>query len=442
MSLASKILVGLVMVGILALAATSLMTVKMYQAWGTKVNQRNATVTQLKNDIQNIRFGTNDEPGLFDLRNDLSRTLVRRGQVWYPVDRQGNPGPDGRVRVAPPPANALPQLAAAAAGPPQGRPPFPLVANINADIGRVRPPFPTGASVNQPVFAFGEIRSQQGPFEIVFLGQFQIEEFNQQANLPVATLAPNRSLTASELARLQQSQRWILYEVLPADDHHTFADVPEERLRRLLPESVVPLYLRDGQELQPNENIPPELVHVTVNLPTPVEADMPGGDGEKMQVDSVVLNESTAISLDMRDRAAGARTFSRPLHNYETVLPSLAHQRAAAMAYRDQLDRDKLSIETALTDARVEGEYRNQQIQQLQADVESLQNEIELLKNYADSLAAELEELRAKKDRVRAENLQLASAIISRQLERAEEIDRRTSASSPLLRPSTVASSR
>jgi hypothetical protein len=124
-------------------------------------------------------------------------------------------------------------------------------AGFDQQAGTVRAtiaaPTPPGLSADAVVYVFEDgppIPSGTGPGR-QYLGEFRVVQVAGQD----VTLTPSLELAGYQLQRLAASRGpWVIYETMPLDQHHLFADKTEEELRRLLPAASIDEYLRHGKE--------------------------------------------------------------------------------------------------------------------------------------------------------------------------------------------------
>lgn len=144
-----------------------------------------------------------DKSKFMYLANELNRLILERGRTWR----------GARVAVANPNTATveLPsQLANVSVEAPVGAPATPAVA-----------PGSEALAVDSVVYAFGEDQTF-APRE--YIGEFKVTTV---ANNTV-TMTPTSPMSPRQLAALNKSPTWSIYELMPLDDHRTFASAGSE----------------------------------------------------------------------------------------------------------------------------------------------------------------------------------------------------------------------
>lgn len=215
MHLTNKILIGFLAFLSLFFMILAARVLKTQDQYRRQYNQTHSSLLAAQQQHQTLVGGSGPEnPGLMQLKSDLHKVTVGRGDVWREVT-------PGQIDAA---TQSVPVTVGGAA-------PLPL------------PP-------DRVVYAFGDREAGHG-----YLGEFRVTGVNANQ----ATLVSVSRLSPQEMERLAASPApWTLYSAMPADSHEIFAGLPDEELNALLPEQVREEYRRDQKAADPND--PPERV--------------------------------------------------------------------------------------------------------------------------------------------------------------------------------------
>ncbi len=208
MSLWNKTLLGLLLVAALVFFHAAARTVKTYQHWANKTDSFEKALKERRAEVADLRTG--DEKNLCkdkttcvqQLRIDLGRVLANRGRIWSDCKMQ--------------------KILTAASG----------VTNISVSSDE-----PTAFTKNMLVYAFEE-GDDQSPGK--YLGEFRVDEVGQNA-VVLASTTPMDALLAKNVA--ESKTPWVLYELMPTDEHEAFANVSEDQ-KKWVPEEFV----NDGRD--------------------------------------------------------------------------------------------------------------------------------------------------------------------------------------------------
>lgn len=307
-------------------------------------------------------------PGLPEWNQRLQVLSRERGRVWRGVSRVGAVDPSGKVQV---------QI------------PGPVTAEGQAS--------PHNLQKDSVVFAFEQgppngADPQQGA---QYLGEFRVMEVNNDG----AVLQSIAQLDQRTGNRLQNSRvPWSLYETMPSDSHELFVGKDEALLRQLLPEQVVPQYLRQGGPVTPDDD--------------PAYRAYYDEAGRRVGPD---------------DAAAGAEglqeRFDRPLRDYAYLLAELSKQRATLIADRQALVEDNKKLQQAQASAAKLTAYREQEKAALQDDLAKMEADRQAIEKHRDSILAQLATARELLKKAEAYNAELAQLLVDRQLAMVEAID-------------------
>ncbi len=217
-------------------------------------------------------------------------------------------------------------------------------------------PKPNGISTQTVLYAFDETPVQQGGS---YLGQFQVREVAED----LLTLVPARKFSPEQIQRIQTSRGTIsLYDILPYDNHEAFAGLTDEEIKVLLARArpdTIREYLKHGK---------------------PADAD----DPQNAEIEGVVVRR-------WRDDDGN---YVRQLRDYEILLQSHHARRSLLTALKEASIRDKQYIETALADARIQVQFREDEKAELQARKTGLQHEVDVVAAHQNQLQEQLAEVR------------------------------------------------
>ena len=345
MSLANKILVGLIGVASLVFLVMAARTVKTHQVWREAARKFEDRIDHVQKDTANLRDGTPNQPGIRQLRVELDKLLLNRSRAWFKCD-----------------ANVAVKAEEGTAA-----------ITVTTDQ-----PEPHGIAEKAIIYAFEEADVQK---DGRYLGEFKVTK--SDPGQKQVELEPTRRLGARDLDHLAKVQRpWVLYEVMPRDNHDVMASLSEDEKKAMLPAESQPEFLRDGQSATK--------------------------DGPQQQV------------IDGK--------YVRPLRDY-LVLFSADHaektlltDRIAATTYDNKLVDDALAI------AKQQEEGVKTNVAAAKGDVEKRSHERDIVAAYRKIVEQELEAAKAAiADLVQA-NKAMAGHIATLQRESVRRIDERTRA--------------
>ncbi len=196
MSLANKILVGVVaFLGVVFLVLAA-MTLRMHQNWCELAARDQQQIDALHADSQAIIDGAAGRPGIRQLRLDIARLITDRGRAWFKCD------------------------AKVAAKPDEG------TATVTVTIDQSDP---SGIADNTTLYAFQKADVQQHGS---YLGQFKVTKTDPAQKQIV--IEPTYRLDAGELDRLAKAQgAWVLYDVMPRENPEIMASLSDEQKKAL-----------------------------------------------------------------------------------------------------------------------------------------------------------------------------------------------------------------
>ncbi|TWU00723.1 hypothetical protein Pla108_16750 [Botrimarina colliarenosi] len=316
-------------------------------------------------------------PGTVELEHKLRLLSRDRGRVWRFASPTGPPDPqtsvvEVRFPVRPSVLNA----------PAEGEE-APLEGEEAAAEQPSGPPPSLGLETDAIVYVF-----EQGPLEGTeeskpnhYIGEFRVDAVAGRT----AKLEPLDQLELDPVAteRLLSSRGpWIVYESMPADDRELFAGMDDETLRRLLPESVVEQYLRDGTPAQPDD---PEDRLVSVDA-----------DGH-------------VVPPDDPEGKGVAKQYRRQMRDYTLLLNDLEAERAELVAREQAMTADIAKLEEALANAEKIKAYREEELAKWQADLAAVERERKAIEAHEAALRAQVANAQRLLAETLKENAQLAS---------------------------------
>lgn len=391
------------------------------------------SVDKLKKDNYRLTWGDDnvgqEQQALVPLAGEVRRLTADRGRVWRGASKLGIEGDQIRLELAATPA-------AAPAGDALTTEPV-AAAAAPAAVGGVAIP------LEMVVYAFSQTEDEQRrPIPQFYLGEFKVVESKEGERQVL--LKPTEQLDPNQIKAINEEGTWSLYELLPQDDHKTFAaegaqpspdaafgrmndqllnslftDIPDDQNRR---EKVLSEYLRDGQPAQ--ENDLPRNVWLQVEVVKPVELDVDseeqanatvGGyfDASGRTVDvrikrgedkKVTLPEGKQFLLPQEKATelinSGQvklinRVFVRPLNAYEKGLGHLRLRREEVSRLIDVTMRETKILDEANQLGNRMISERQVEAQRLAADRESTVKESNIIQNEAKLIQDKYEQTKA-----------------------------------------------
>jgi hypothetical protein len=307
--------------------------------------QREKLTKQLRAENKQLTDGVpgQGEPGVRQLRGDLHKLLIFRQGVWSDCIAKVKVLPDERT------------------------------ADVTVTIGQ---PLPHGITEGTVLYAFEstDVRKKGR-----YLGQFvTTAKSDKQITLHAAVKLNDR-----EINKLKSTRGlWLLYELMPQDNHDTFASLTEAELRALLSAEVVGEYIKDGKPASKDD--PPE-------------------------------------------RVVGGK-YVRPLRDYVILF---GWQREHCILLQDSIEaakRDKQLIVDALALALKQEEDAKKENALAGTDLDEANRQKDVVASYCAALEARVKALREAVAQLIKTNQAMADQIASCQLEAARRIDERTRA--------------
>lgn len=353
MSIWNKILVGLIIVASLAFFYMAARTLKTHQYWRELAKKHERKIDQVRKENARLLEGKENpngpsEMGIQQFRAELSKQLVDRRRMWSQCS------PRAKLNRQ------------------EGTAEITMTIEQPEHHGIAK-----GTVLN--VFEEADVR-QQGRY----LGEFTVAKADEGQKTVV--LAPTSHLTPRELKRLAEAkQPWVMYEVMPRDNHDVFASLSDDDKRAMLRDltaATLQEYLRDDQ---------------------PATKDDPA---ERVVDDKYV----------------------RAIRDYE-VLFGAARMKYTLLA--DQVDaatRDDKLVREALELANQQEEAVKKDVELAKQDLAKYARERDAVATYRTKLQKEVKAAKAAITRLIESNKAMAGQIANAQLEAARRIDQRTRA--------------
>jgi hypothetical protein len=290
------------------------------------------------------------QPGIRQVGMELNKLLLDRRRAWFQCDPKIKVGDDG-------------------------------TAEITVTIDQ---PVPHGIvekdkKAKAVLYAFEEadVREANVQKKGQYLGEFTAVSAGDKQ----VTLTPTAKLTPREVQRLRKAKRpWVLYEMLPRDNHELFAGLSEAEMKAVLPPGSLPEYLKDGKP---------------------------------------------ATQDDSKDRVQGGK-YVRQLRDYSVLLADEQQHRSRLSDTIEAAKRDKQLIDDALADARKQEEACKRDIAAATGDLKGSAGQRDTVAGYRKKLEEKLAAMQKRVDDLIALNQDMANQIAKFQLQAAERIDQRT----------------
>ena len=370
MTIWNKILIGLIFLMSLVFMYMAARTLKGHELWRSKAQSFERALENVEQQIDEAQHARSEggviaEMGIDQLRLELYKLLVDRGRAWYDTQPEQINAETGAARV---------------------NVPFPSEDNL---------PGRHGIAENTVLYAF-----EQAPVEAPlgegggrYLGEFKVTEVAEG----LIGMEPAQRMSQRELDRLASSAGpWSLYEVMPIDGHDVLAEMDDQYLRTVLPESVAAQYVRDREPATPEQieelGLPGQVVDAE---------GQPVGPGE------------TGVYL-------------RPLRDYEVLFRDYHRQAAEWGAEMAAALSDQQYAEAAREDAQRQLAFRQAQISQRENELATETRQRDIVQRHRQALERKLAEIARAAGQILADNRTLASQIAQIQLTAQRRIDERT----------------
>jgi hypothetical protein len=207
MSIWNKVLVGLIGVTSLVLFCMAGLTLKIHQEWGGAAVKFEARIKQVQQENDRLRYAVDSQ-----LRLELERLVADRSRAWFNCD--------AKVKVNPADGTAA----------------------VTVSIDQ---PEPSGIAKGTVLYGFEQAGVQK---KGRYLGEFKATGVNQKQ----VDLAPCSRLSPREADALAAAKGpWVLYEVMPRDNHEVFAALGDKELEAMLPRESVEQYIKGDKSARP-----------------------------------------------------------------------------------------------------------------------------------------------------------------------------------------------
>ena len=381
-------------------------------------------------------------------RNELARALVDRGRVWRHCIPAGNAA-DGTVMVTM-------NLGAAPAAPVDPAAPAPAVPAAPAVAKEHK------LQAQDIVFAFKEFATPDGmSIPVYYVGEFQVAAVTPTT----VTLKMTATYLRGPVQANEVDAPWMLYEVLPPDDHESFAFDPKvpkaqriEALTKLgIPAAAAEKYARDNDVGDANDDKDNKWVKVKFlksheiivdasTMVSPVE-DLPfNGQGQAQlprlarskdpkAPDPVKFapNDITIFDNKTADDLANAKppivekqglVYRRKLNDYEKAFQVISRKLYVLRGKTTTVVRDTATVTAARDKANEQIKLQEAEQVLLKADLEKVVYERDEMKKYADAVAARVKEQRAEMSRLYLSNKALYKQIQEQNQLLTDEVER------------------
>lgn len=287
------------------------------------------------------------------------------------------------------------------------------------------------------------------PVPVYFMGEYRVVA-SPDANPGALTLEPTIPLSESQIKQLEDPQAsWVLYEVMPADDHDVFQGLTVEQLRLLIsPEGVadegaynalLQEYVRDMKPA--TEQDAPERkwmrVKFTKEEAVDVDVEVAGDAGQPLQDslfdpsgrtlnpelrqgekttfregDEAILDFAAAQNLISQGKAEAAGTiYARRLRDYAR----LSHAQSATLNQLQlqisMAEQDLSKLDETITAQQQELAFLTDRQAKFTADRDGLANELKVLQQYRETVESHLGKLRTELSRLYRTNRQLVNQL-------------------------------
>jgi hypothetical protein len=343
MSIWNKVLVGLIIVASLGMFFMGAWALRISTVWSQAVNDRENRTKQLTAENKKSIDGEEGKPGVRQLRVDLHKLLAYQQGVWRDCVAKVKLLPEDRT------------------------------AEVTVVIGA---PLPHGIAKGTVLYAFEAADVQKNGH---YLGQFvTTAETDKQI-----TLQPAVKLNDREIKKLKDTRGlWILYQLMPQDNHDTFAALSEAELRALLPKEVVAEYVKDGKPAS-QDDPPDRVVH---------------------------------------------GNYVRPLRDYVVLFGWLREHCILLQDTIESAKRDKDLIAEALALGLKQEEDAKKELTLAGSELDEAKRQRDVVDSYCSQLEARVKAIHEAVAQLIKTNQAMADKIASCQLEAARRIDERTRA--------------
>jgi hypothetical protein len=357
MSIWNKVLLGLLAIASLVFFHAAIRTVKTFQYWSKLTNSYEQKIKQVREDIVLLRTADHEHPmpdrtfGVQQLRFDLGRLVNNRGRIWANCQMK---------KVQPEVVN----------GAKSGR----TEVSVSSDD--------PGISNKMLLYAFEE---GDDPSSIKYLGEFAVKAIDQN-NVGLVSTTQLTKLQENNLAHSKTP--WILYEMMPADQHELFATLNDDQRKKFFEEPVGGSKAEQDKWKKDKWWLPEEFI-----------------------VDGQVVN---------------GKTFERKLRDYLEIMRVCEVDRTLYDDRKNALERDETYLTSAKTDSDQQLVFADRQKAQATAERKWEYKQRDATAAFYADLQRMLNFNDAAVKAAIAGNAEAAKQIAKIQKDAAEEIDRRT----------------
>jgi hypothetical protein len=448
----------LVFVAVIPFGVYAALTLKTREAWIKKHDQLETDLKKTKEEIELATRGPINDvqqtaESVANLKGQVTRTILDRGRVWR----------DG-ITIA---------------GQPQG-------GTVTLNMAGAPPADPTGAAaapvarkhnISEKTVLFAFAQAENPEFPGIPVPAFYIGEFTVTAAAEATiTLLPTLPLANDQIQVASNPQtQWILYEVMPSDDHLWFKNpanpaesLTKDQLAKLIPQQATGLaqaqydklldqFLRDGKEAD-EVNDPPDNIWIRVKFTKAqtVEVDAPAEltldrelpfDSQGRAVAHRLRRAGSSTEPGKADFAAGeealfdkqsaekliadgaatlvARVYRRSLVDFDTKF-RLIYARYADLNTRiAALTQDMQAVQASKAKADAQATLVEQYKSKLTDDLAKVTFERDEVKKYRELLEGRLGEVRGELSQLYVSNRKLSAELTALNAQMTEEIDRR-----------------
>ncbi len=377
MNIWNKVLLGVLIVLSLVCIYLAAAVIRVQGKHRVQAQRLEAGIEQEEQKKQTLLEGAPGRNGIRQVRSELRKILIPRGRVWQvgsavepapvPDAEPASPEAFWRVQVEPESGSASIAFDAPAGFDPQQNQVLFLFEQRTASQTTGQPGALPGEPATQPDTVAGEPEPQPQ-----FLGEFKLPTPDRApGDLQDGQVALESVLSMSEpqLQRLNESQGpWLLYEVVPPDDHEMLAEFSEEELRARLPAETVDEYLKDGKQ---------------------------------------------GSATDDPDRLEEGN-YIRRLRDYGSLFHVLDRRRTTLVDVIAATRKDLDLLNESIEGAEQQIAFRNVEIDAAGKELADLEKQRDAVKAFHDQLAAQLEQVRGTIQKTLESNRQLATELVER----------------------------
>lgn len=342
MSVWNKILLGLIFAGVLVFFHAALRTLKTFDYWSKSADKLQRELKETRREITLLRDGDPEHKiaGVQQLHFDLDRMLINRGRIWPScTEKAVQIGKDGRAEVT-----------------------------LSSDEGS----FP-----DKSMLYLFEEGNDQSPGK--YLGEYTVGSINTKNNNVV--LLGTTQATPMDVNNLRNSRmNWVLYEMMPADQHELFATLGDDLRKKFFP---------DPEPGKPRKGwLPDEFL--------------------------------------MDGQAVNGKPFERKLRDYLAVMRACEMDRTLYDSRLNSLQRDQEYLNIAAADSEKQQAFATKSRAQAQQERDWEVKQRDAMADHYNALQKMLGFNQAAVKAAIAANADAARQIAQNQKEAAEQIDRRT----------------